>query len=280
MIPKRGPLSFWKGGRPIGLVSRRLVTIERAVSIKLAFAAVIFWMTGWNGAARASCPSQPAGQPLPAEAQPAPLLDADHWYWRQRLAQLDHVIAGADLPRVRLIFLGDSIVERWDQEVFARHYTKLQPLNLGISGDTTQGLLWRLQRIGLGGALRPSVIVLLIGTNNTYPGGNADAVAIGVGEVVRAIRRISPASRILLLGLLPRGADAADGFRHEGVAVNSLIAGCADGRFVFYAEPGRSLAAPDKGVAPDIESDALHPTRLGYSMMSDFLDAEINRLAR
>ena len=199
------------------------------------------------------------------------------------MADLDGQEAKTDLARVRLLFLGDSIIERWDHDVFVRQYGPANPLNLGVSGDTTQGLLWRLLRTGLGRSLRPKLIILEIGTNNTYPGGDAAHVAIGIGEDVRAIRQLSPSTRILLLGLLPRLAPVgsntagARAWRREGDDVNRLISACADDKTVFYANPGRALL---KATQPpqDIEADYLHPTPLGYRILSDTLAGDVHRL--
>jgi beta-glucosidase len=267
---RRRPLRAWATGfvRDVGGIA--------AVGIcAILFAA---------GIAQASCPAPSDGQDLPPEARPAP-LDASspsQGYWQNRLAQLDHEEAGIDLTKIRLLFIGDSIVERWDHDVFAQHCGRFVPLNLGISGDATQSLLWRLPRIGLGQALRPELIVLLVGTNNTYPGGGAANVAIGIGEIVRTIHHLSPASRILLLGLIPRlapvGSETPAAWRREIEDVNRLISACADNEAVFYADPGGSLLVPAARAPQDIEADFLHPTPLGYRILSDALDPQISRL--
>jgi beta-glucosidase len=249
-------------------------TVLIAISMYLVTAAI----------AQATCPAPSEGESLPPEARAAPLTGPSQLYWQKRLAELDKQEADIDLANVRLLFLGDSIVERWDHDVFAQQYGSNNPLNLGISGDTTQGLLWRLPRTGLGQALRPRLIVLEIGTNNTYPGGDAAPVAIGIGEIVRTIRRLSPGSRVLLLGLLPRlapiGSDAAAAvvWRREGEEVNRRISACADNQSVFYADPGIALLEAGKQAPQDIEADYLHPTALGYRILSDLLASDISHL--
>src|SRR5215204_3349408 len=71
---------------------------------------------------------------------------------------------------VDLLFLGDSITAGWAKngnEVWEERYAKLNAANFGIGGDRTQHVLWRIQNGELDGAMKPKVIVLLIGTNNT-----------------------------------------------------------------------------------------------------------------
>src|SRR5437899_2873926 len=69
-----------------------------------------------------------------------------------------------------IVFIGDSITERWRYPAEGKSVwdRKLAPLNageFGISGDGVQSVLRRLQNGELGN-LHPKVIVLLIGTNH------------------------------------------------------------------------------------------------------------------
>ncbi|SDT58322.1 GDSL-type esterase/lipase family protein [Bradyrhizobium canariense] len=229
----------------------------------------------FGGAAQASCPAPRAGQPLPPQATARPIDELPDW--RPRVDEIEHQLANSDLSRVKLLFLGDSIVERWDPDLFNRHFGSMGALHLGVARDTTQGMLWRLPRMGLGKSLRPDLIVMLIGANDTYPGGNPEAVAIGIGEIIRSIRNLSPSSRILLLGLLPRGAAPDDIWRQMGDQINRRIAACADNKIIFYADPGATLSPAGSGMSRDLEDDYLHPTPLGYRILSDALDDEITR---
>jgi len=244
---------------------------RRAIVIGVALALALWAATG----AEAACPGASPGQEAPPQAS-ADYLDNPPW--RDRVAALDRELAGPGIARARLVFLGDSITEAWDPELFARTFGGYGALNLGVRGDTTQGLLWRLPRIGLGQKINPTLIVLLIGTNNTWPNGNAGAVAVGVGEVVRSIRRLAPASKILLLGILPRGPDETDPWRQMGRQINRLIAACADGRTIFFAEPGRGLVGPDGKLQPAIAADYLHPTPRGYALLTDAMKGEVAQL--
>ncbi len=233
-------------------------------------------LTLLSPAAFAACPAPLPGQPVPLEAQPTFVNNAQ---WSDRQAELEQELAGKDLSKIRLVFLGDSTTEGWDPTIFAQHYGPAA-LNLGVRGDTTQGMLWRLPRLRLGTALRPELIVLLIGTNDTWPGGNPMSAAIGVGEVVRTLRKSVPGSRILLLGILPRGPDLRDPWRQMAMAMNPLIAACADGTSVFYDEPGRHLVDAAGRLSKDIASDYLHPTPQGYAILASALDPDIRRLLR
>jgi len=81
-------------------------------------------------------------------------------------------------------------------------------------------------------------------------------------EVVDQIRLRSPTSQILLVGLLPLGADPFDPLRRKLREVNAMIARCADD-MVTFADPGRMLADGSGRMSNQIAFDFLHPTWLG-----------------
>ena len=73
-----------------------------------------------------------------------------------------------------LVFLGDSITQAWEsvgRRVWMKHYHKRNTVNLGISGDRTEHVLWRLDNGNIKG-IKPKAAVIMIGTNNT--GRNPD----------------------------------------------------------------------------------------------------------
>ncbi len=198
-------------------------------------------------------------------------------YWRMRVKQLDAVIGAAGAHRINLLFLGDSLVEGWAPVVFDMFYGHRSTLNLGIGGDTTQGLLWRLDRIPLA-AMQPRLVVLLIGTNNLRPGKPPEEIARGIGEVVRQITLRTPKSQVLLVGLLPRRTDPSDWSREQQQRVNQLIAACANGGQVSYTDPGAMLVDARGRMADQISLDHLHPSWIGYGILSAALEPEIRRL--
>ena len=116
-------------------------------------------------------------------------------------------------------------------------------LNAGISGDETENLLWRLQNGNLEGP-PPALAIMLIGINDlTYSGSprSPELAAEGIRANLLYLRRRLPDTRILLLGLLPRGASPDSELRRKVIAVNQLISSCADRRAVFYADIGGAL---------------------------------------
>jgi lysophospholipase L1-like esterase len=211
---------------------------------------------------------------MPYAATPAVL---EYKAWAPLVAGLDAKLPSLELGTRRLVFVGDSITAGWDPAVFSQYYGTRAPLLLGIIGDATSGVLQRLP--GEWGPLRPRLVVLLIGTNNTQwlPGSPAD-VALGIAEIVRLIHARSSGTRILILGILPRGATPAEPLRAVNSAVNALIAKCADGDTVFYADPGPALLDAAGGLSREVSFDTLHLTPLGYAKLAAAIEPQVKAI--
>ncbi len=211
---------------------------------------------------------------MPYAAMPAVLAyDA----WAPLVRALDAKLPSLARETRRLVFIGDSITAGWDPVVFTQYYGTRAPLLMGIIGDATPGVLERLPSEW--GPLRPRLVVLLIGTNNTQwlPGSPAD-VALGVAEIVRLIHARSSGTRILILGILPRGATPAEPLRAVNAQVNALIAQCADGDTVFYANPGPALLDASGGLPKEMSFDTLHLTPLGYATLAAAMEPQIKAI--
>lgn len=102
----------------------------------------------------------------------------------------------------RFIFIGDSITEGWDEDVWKTRIASAGAHNFGIGGDAPQHVLWRIEHGLLEGA-SPEAFVLMIGINNFWREFTAADTARGIETIVDRIHQRHPESRILLLGLLP-----------------------------------------------------------------------------
>jgi lysophospholipase L1-like esterase len=185
----------------------------------------------------------------------------------------------------RVLFLGDSLTERFDPRVWHDHMEPRGVFNAGISGDRTEHLRWRLEHGNLDGPA-PAVVVVLIGTNDLTNGGQGRAPEI-TAEGIRAnllyLRQRLPAARILLLGLWPREELPDARLRRATVAVNQLIQKCGDdgtvaNGAVVYADIGGVLLDPEGRLTPAISPDRLHFSALGYARLAPRLDTLIDGL--
>ena len=179
--------------------------------------------------------------------------------------------------RHRVLFLGDSLTERFDPEVWREHMAPRGVLNAGVNGDRTEHLLWRLQHGNLDGPA-PTAVSVLIGTNDIgHPRPPEDA-AEGIRANLLYLRQRLPAVRILLLGLLPRAESPDAALRRGTLAVNRLIAGCGDDGTVVYADIGGVLLDADGRLSLAVSPDHLHFSAGGYARLAGKLDEVIDRL--
>jgi beta-glucosidase len=177
----------------------------------------------------------------------------------------------AKLGEANLLFMGDSITDFWrnpegnyaGKPVLDKYFGQWKVANYGIAGDTTQGVLYRLND-GEGKGIKPRAIMLMIGTNNTGR-NSAGEIAEGVGAVVLSLQNSFPDARILLLGIFPRG-NPGDAVRNTIADINSTIRKLDDGKKVFYMDIGAGFLDASGAIPKDVMSDGLHPTGKGYEI--------------
>ena len=204
------------------------------------------------------------------------LLD---WNFLSRYHPDNLALRAQPVPPGRVVFMGDSITDGWrntGKAVFDQFYAPLKAANFGIGGDTTQGVLWRLQN-GEGAGFKPKAIMLLIGTNNSGSGTSAE-IAEGVGAVVLQLRTSFPDAKILLLAIFPR-VDK-DVQKQLVAAANPIIAKLHDGQHVFYLDIGQKFLAADGSISRDIMNDGLHPTAKGYQIWADAVKDQLAELMK
>ena len=104
-----------------------------------------------------------------------------------------------------VIFLGDSITHGWEgQKAWQEHFGSFKPVNLGIGGDQTGHVLWRITDGHELDNLKPKAAVIMIGTNNTG-GHTAEQIAGGIKAIVDELKKQKPDIKVLVLGVFPRG---------------------------------------------------------------------------
>jgi lysophospholipase L1-like esterase len=230
--------------------------------------AVALW---WNGAAAAQSPLRCG--PFTPDVIAAPEPREARW----PVQQFEKIQAAVKTQPYRVLFLGDSLTERFDPELWRKHLEPRGVLNAGVSGDRTEHLLWRLQNGNLDGP-PPAAIVVLIGTNDLGHGRSPEVAAEGIRADLQYLRQRLPAARIGLLGLWPRAMWPDAPLRRATLAVNRLIRDCGDDRAVVYADIGGLLLDPDGRLSPEISPDRLHFSGLGYARLMPRLDALIDIL--
>lgn len=192
---------------------------------------------------------------------------------------------------IDVLFMGDSITDFWrntegdfaGKPVLDKYFGHLKVANFGIAGDTTQGVLYRLQN-GEGQGFSPKAVMLMIGTNNTGggfggPGNTAEEIAEGIGAVVLELQKDFPKAKILLLGVFPR-ATPNDPVRTTIAKINTIISKLHDGDRVHYLDIGEKFLDAGGNIPKDVMSDALHPSTKGYEIWAEAVKEPLANLMK
>ena len=89
-----------------------------------------------------------------------------------------------------------------------------------------------------------------------------------------------PESKVLLLGIFPRGATKEDAMRKQNVATNNLIASFADGKRVHFMDIGSTFLQPDGTLPKEIMPDLLHLNAKGYEIWTAAIEGKVNELMK
>jgi lysophospholipase L1-like esterase len=169
--------------------------------------------------------------------------------------------ATTNADSIQIVLLGDSITRRWTtgagKALKAERYEPHGVINLGISADGIQHVLWRLEN-GEMAPLNPKMVLLMIGTNNLRS-SSAEEIAYGVWKIVEYIRTHHPETRVLVQAIFPRSrpADRMDKIHQT----NTYLSKLDDGQMVKYIDFGSAFLTPDGSLNKTWFTDGLHPEK-------------------
>lgn len=188
-----------------------------------------------------------------------------------------------------VIFLGDSITQGWERsgsKAWDTHFAEFKPVNLGIGGDQTGHVLWRITDGKELADLKPKAAVIMIGTNNTRA-HTAEQIAGGIKAIVEELKSQKPGIKILLLGVFPRGAAPkeakvapAGSLNPKIKAINEIISKLHDGKQVYYKDIGGEFLDKDGGLPRSIMPDLLHLSPAGYEIWAKAIKEDVAKLLK
>jgi len=206
------------------------------------------------------------------ETTPVPRQDA----WWQARHELINSRATAAGDACQLVFIGDSITQAWEtagSNVWRDNYAQYNAVNLGISGDRTEHVLWRLKNGNLQ-PLHPSLAVVMIGTNNAA-GSEPLNTAAGISAIVNELNEQRPEMKVLLLNVFPRGATADNGLRLKNDKVNSIINKLDASPLVRVVDIKDFFLSDNELLETNIMPDLLHLSEYGYTLWQSGIAQEL-----
>ncbi len=236
--------------------------------------------------------SVPPGTRNSDSTQPARHIDESaHWVQQRYGAIQRDLAAGADLAAVRVLFVGDSITQHYagGDDVAqapawrAAHAAPGAPhpaLNLGVAGDRTENLLYRLLPRAAGGLghlddtrIQPQIVVLMIGINNTWS-QVSDIVGLTVDgqlAVIRRLRSLRPDATLVVNSLLPTNNKVHDRDRVEPINRRLAAEVARLGPDVVWLDLYPAFLRADGAGDPTLFKDGVHPNAAGYARWSAVL---------
>ena len=197
--------------------------------------------------------------------------------WEYEHEQLIHVGAKR---KPELVFLGDSITYNlWQaNDVLNNYWAEYRPQQLGIAGDETQHLLWRILHGELDN-IKPRVVVILIGTNNLSAGDGDDrAIAGGVTKVIESVHALVPEAKILLMGIFPRGSIADSHVRERIRDINLRLAKLDNGSTVKFIDISDLLTEKDGKIKFLLMPDYLHLSHEGCAVWLEAIRPAVDKM--
>lgn len=160
------------------------------------------------------------------------------------------------------VFLGDSITQGWG-DAMGGSFPGLKVANRGISGDTTRGVLIRLDEDVL--ALHPAGVMLLLGTNDLEEQADPETAAANLKLILAGLKRHNPKMPVILCQVFPSSAEKkrpADLIKKLNQFYAAAVKGDAQ---VTLVETWPLFANAEGDAKKEEFPDLLHPNKAGYA---------------
>lgn len=166
-----------------------------------------------------------------------------------------------------MVFFGDSITEAMGYnpgalQPFQQAFSADNPIGLGLGGDGTKQLLYRLNHGEMQG--QPRTAVVMIGTND-IGSLSPEQIAANTAKIIESIQARSPNTKVMLMGVLPR-PESGDPGNVNVDATNAALSRLATASGSVQFANLRNLFVDANGnEKPELYSaDKLHLSDAGY----------------
>ena len=207
-------------------------------------------------------------------------VDKPNERWVQRYKNQAAIL---ERGNITLLMIGDSITHGWEttgQPVWDSYFLHRRAINLGIGGDRTEHVLWRLDNMQLD-RIGPKVAVIMIGTNNIgqQNPSTAKEAADGVKAIVERLEKAYPDMKQLVLNVFPRDATPDGGKRKLVNELNSYLPELLKDKPNITLLDINTVFLTADGTLPDeVMKDKLHPGTYGYELWAKAMEPTLVQL--
>ena len=184
----------------------------------------------------------------------------------------------------RVVFLGDSITDGWDNPSNGGFFPGKPYIDRGISGQTTPQMLIRFRRDVV--ELKPKVVVILAGTNDIA--GNTGPMTLeAIEDNLLSMAQLARANsiRVVFSSLLPvSDYEVRDGKQiiqtvrrppEQIKALNKWMKEYAAQNRLTYLDYYSTMVDEKGFLKEELSNDGLHPNVKGYAVMNPLAEDAI-----
>lgn len=219
----------------------------------------------------------PQNQAFVPELGPRHKLSYQQWL---DILKQEARVAAEKHPRNLTILAGDSLSLWFPPDLLPEDRNWL---NQGISGETSDGLLKRLDVFD---STKPEIILVMIGINDLIRGVGDEEILANQKQIIRYLRRTHPDTKIMLQSILPHGADEAtwEG-RDKLLAIpnsrirklNQELQTIANQQSIQYLNLYPLFANKQGNMRREFSTDGLHLNPQGYTVWRTALQIYSNK---
>jgi lysophospholipase L1-like esterase len=211
----------------------------------------------------------------------------DDWPMLSRYRDANAAVAPPAPGEARVVFMGDSITDAWDDPKYGGFFPGKPYINRGISGQTTPQMLLRLRADVL--ALKPKVMVLLAGTNDMA----SNTGQMTLEQTQANIETMSELCKlhgikVVLSSILPvsnyhakpedwRGPQTYRRPLENIRAQNAWLKTYAAANGHVYLDYWTATVDAQGMLKTELSEDDLHPNAAGYAIMAPLVEAAITK---
>jgi lysophospholipase L1-like esterase len=163
----------------------------------------------------------------------------------------------APLKCSEIVMLGDSLTEQnnWMISLEARVPVR----NRGISGDTSDGVLQRLEEIVVS---QPAALFILIGTNDLWTDNTAEKTVSNIKEIIDTVHVNSPDTLLFVQTVFPLRTDTH--LNQKVKKINRLIVALASTKDIHLIDTHFLLSDLNGELNENYTTDGVHLNNKGY----------------
>ncbi|KAA3616736.1 MAG: sialate O-acetylesterase [Calditrichaeota bacterium] len=169
-----------------------------------------------------------------------------------------------------IIFLGNSIT---DGGQWSEMFGNLRIKNRGISGDVTDGVLFRLDEVT---ASKPKMVFIMIGVNDLARGRSVEYITANYRKIVQRIKDASPKTKIFVQSILPVNPEFNRFKNHVNkteaiLKLNSELQNLTKEFKAQYVDLHSKFVVDENKLNPKYTNDGLHLTGAGYAAWKEII---------